>query len=398
MGKISDTTKIAGKFTVKEWKEFRQTLLDFDNENLKAWENAFSIFEQRIETRFLKPIRRILSIGKLEGEGFSAAALQCILVEFLEAFYQGKIYTPTRTEDELENYAKRLGTTKEELENQLQPNEYNSSAKLFRDFLTGHLPFRNEFTPPLANTFYKKIRCGLLHEAATKGGTTIKGKGASLIQTNGNDLVLFRTKFQEALDEFVKSYKQELLVSQERKKAFIRKMDDICQLDRRQYFAYGSNMHVEQLINRVGFIYDKSSGFVNNYSFSYNKKSKDGSSKANLIRSDGNVTHGVCFEIDSEGFQKLQKIEKGYNEIEIPFYSKAGTLVIVKTFMSNSNWDAPPTEEYVNTIIQGARENHLPEEYIEMALTYGSAKSVTSTNETSNKAGKGQELNLPGIE
>jgi hypothetical protein len=248
---------------------------------------------------------------------------------------------------------------------------------LFRDFLTGHSPFREEFTPSLANTFYTKIRCGLLHEAATKGATTIKGDGTSLIQANGNDLILFRTKFQEALEEFVKTYKQELLISHERKKAFIRKMDDICQLERTWYFAYGSNMYIEQLIDRAGFIYEKSSGFVKNYSFSYNKKSKDGSSKANMIYSDGIITHGVCFEIGADGFQKLQRFEKGYNAIEIPFYSTIGSLIIAKTFISNSICDAPPAEEYVNTIIQGARENDLPEEYIETALVYPSYKPIS---------------------
>lgn len=377
MGKITETTKIAGKFTVKQWKELRLTLLDFESDYLQAWENAFSVFAQRIETRFLKPIERILSIGRSEGEGFSVAALQCILVEFLEAFYQGKIYTPSRMEDEIENSAKKLGITKVELENQLQPNEYNSSAKLFRDFLTGHSPFRDAFTQSSANTFYKKIRCGLLHEAATKGGTIIKGKGASIIQVNGNDLILFRTNFQEAIDEFLKAYKQELLISQERKKAFIRKMDDICQLERRQYFAYGSNMHIEQLVERVGLVYEKYSGFVKNYSFSYNKKSKDGSSKANLTRSDGKVTHGVCFEIDADGFQRLKEYEKGYNELEIPFYSTTGDLVIARTFISNSISEAPPIEEYVNTITQGARENNLPEDYIETVLAYPFARPIS---------------------
>lgn len=305
MGRINENTKIAGSFTVEQWKDFRQTLLNFDAENLEAWKEAFSIFEKRIETRFLKPIRCILSIGKFEGEGFSAAALQCILVEFLEAFYQGKIYSPSRTEDELEKYAKKIGISKSDLEKHLQPNEYNSSAKLFRDFLTGHDPFRKEFTQPLANAYYKNIRCGLLHEAATKGGTTInKLKSNSLIRPlSGGDLVLDRTKFQEAIDEFIKAYRQELLISQEHKKAFIRKMDDICQLERRQYFAYGSNMDLKQLTDRVGLIYNKSTGFIKNYAFFYNKKSEDGSSKANIVNSNGYFTYGICFEIDVDGFR-----------------------------------------------------------------------------------------------
>src|SRR6266508_858094 len=145
MGRIKGDTKIASNFTVDHWKRLRLRLLTDDFDNPVAWAEAFDVFFNRIEIRFLNPINKILSISRFEGEGFSASALQCILVEFLEAFYQGKTYTPPRTEEEIQRRANRLGISAETLEAHLQPNEYNSSAKLFRDFLTGHEPFRHEF-------------------------------------------------------------------------------------------------------------------------------------------------------------------------------------------------------------------------------------------------------------
>jgi hypothetical protein len=210
----------------------------------------------------------------------------------------------------------------------------------------------------------------LLHEAATKGGSTIKGRGLSIIQDlGGGDLVFYRTKFQEALDVFLENYKQELLTSRELKIAFILKMDDICQMEHIYYFAYGSNMSLEQLKDRVGTIYDKSTGVIKNYAFSYNKKSKDGSSKANITRSESGSTPGVCVELDLVGFKKLQKIEKGYETIEVPFYSSAGTMIISKTFISKSISNTPPNQDYIDKVVQGARENQLPEEYIETVLS-----------------------------
>ena len=295
-----------------------------------------------------------------------------ILIEFLEAFYRGKTYTPPRMEEETKRRAERLGISREDLEKHLQPNEYQSSAQLFRDFLTSHEPFRQEFTPALANTFYTNIRCGLLHEAATKGATGIKNQqGSSLIQAlPGGDLVLFRTNFQTAINAFISTYKEELLTSKERKEAFIRKMDDLCQMRRVQYFAYGSNMYLKQMNDRASLIYCKSTGFIRNYAFHYNKKSDDGSSKANIVRSADDLTYGVCFEIDEDGFSKVRKKEKGYSETEIAFYTNEGDMIIVKSFISGSISDAAPSEEYMNTIIKGAIENAIPEEYINRVLTF----------------------------
>lgn len=371
MTKIRSDTKIAGDFTVDNWKGLRSRLLEVDFDNPVAWTKAFNVFLKRIETRFLNPINTILSIRRFEGEGFSASALQCILVEFLEAFYQGKTYTPPRTEEEIQRRANRLGISAETLEAHLQPNEYNSSARLFRDFLTGHEPFLREFTPAIANNFYSSVRCGLLHEAATKGATVIRNRnGKSLIQVQaGADLIVYRTNFQSALESFIQAYKEELIASQERKQAFIRKMDDICQLRRIHYFAYGSNMAQIQLKNREVFVHNKERGYIRNYQFKYNKKSKDGSSKANIASLVDALTYGVCFEIDEDGYSTLKTFEKGYDEIEIPCFTIDGRMIISKAFISSSISSAAPTQEYMLSVVEGARENKLPDEYIERILT-----------------------------
>jgi hypothetical protein len=83
--------KIAGNFKVTDWKNLRENLSTDDVENTENWDKVFNIFKVRVETRFLNPINEILRMypdgGK--GEGFSVVALQCILIEFFEAFYKG---------------------------------------------------------------------------------------------------------------------------------------------------------------------------------------------------------------------------------------------------------------------------------------------------------------------
>lgn len=126
---IPNDTAIAPGYEVEDWKKDRIELInDINNDclSLELWKKAYNHFYERIESRFLNPIRWILENGENRGEGFSVVALQCILIEFLESFYQGLIYT-TKKED-------------------LRPFEYNSSKKLFREFLLKHMPFSDYFT------------------------------------------------------------------------------------------------------------------------------------------------------------------------------------------------------------------------------------------------------------
>jgi hypothetical protein len=95
---LAGNVKIAGDYTINDWKTLKKHLPTDTNPNNNCWHEAFNIFELRVKTRFLNPINTILQMypKKGRGEGFSAVALQCILIEFFEAFYQGKIYNPDK--------------------------------------------------------------------------------------------------------------------------------------------------------------------------------------------------------------------------------------------------------------------------------------------------------------
>ncbi len=227
--------KIAGNFRVNDWKELSETLSTDDIQNTENWNKAFNIFKVRVETRFLNPIKEILRMypdgGK--GEGFSVVALQCILLEFFEAFCRGITYKNKNPD----------------------PNKYeysNSYDDIFSKFLNSHPPFSKFFCSHGTNpnnacekistyTFYNKFRCGLLHEAATKdsafiriekreNGKTLDPHHEILIEKLNGKIILYRTPFQKALEKYIEDYKQELMSSSDRRKAFCRKMNELCQL------------------------------------------------------------------------------------------------------------------------------------------------------------------------
>jgi gamma-glutamylcyclotransferase len=86
------------------------------------------------------------------------------------------------------------------------------------------------------------------------------------------------------------------------------------------YFAYGSNLKKEQMDERNVTIYNSHKGYIRDYKLEFNKKSIDGSSKANITESEGEIVWGVCFELDKVGFENLRKHEKGYEETEVVVY------------------------------------------------------------------------------
>jgi len=205
-------TKIAGWKTVRDWNNDKNFLLDFSNS--LAWTDAYrNYFLTRLEDRYLDPLKAIKENGTYKGEGFSIMAIICSLVEFLESTYQGINYRYRRAGDP------PLGTF-----------EYGGSSDIFVSFLTLRSPFNKDFDATKAEDFYKYVRCGLLHEARTKGKWTIWGFNSTdlLIEYKTDEIVVYRDNFLDAVKIFIQHYNTDLLGSNNRKEAFIRKFDNLC--------------------------------------------------------------------------------------------------------------------------------------------------------------------------
>ncbi|MBN2087705.1 hypothetical protein JW758_05130 [Candidatus Peregrinibacteria bacterium] len=209
------TTFIAGRKTVADWNSIKSALADFNNTNL--WTTVYNdFFITRLNDRYLNPIKSIKQDGGYTGEGFSIMTIICSLIEFLETTYQGINYRFRRKGDP-----------------PLGQYEYGASNQIFIDFLTKHNPFNTQFNIHNANDFYKNIRCGLLHEARTNSNWTIWGNSGNgtLIKRTANETIIYRDDFYDALLKFINvHYKSDLLSSNDRKEAFIRKFDNLCEV------------------------------------------------------------------------------------------------------------------------------------------------------------------------
>jgi hypothetical protein len=207
-GSTSPRTVIAGAKTAGDWGRLRRCLSR--RGNLAAWEEAYADFYlARLKTRYLEPIKILQTQLTGQGEGFSIVAIQCSLVEFLEATIQGS-------------------TFKHPSKGKPGPHEYSSSGRLFISFLTEREPFRQHFDASVAKAFYEDIRCGLLHEARTKGGWRIWARTREGNLLDKEKKILYRDNLQTAFEQFLDLYRKDLLRDPELRDAFIRKFDSLC--------------------------------------------------------------------------------------------------------------------------------------------------------------------------
>jgi hypothetical protein len=115
----------------------------------KRQEIAYFVAE-RFRERFLLPVlggnnERCESTLSGYKNGFAMLAIACLMVETLEAFYQGR------------------------------ENTRNKSKQMFLDFFKRWEEFRD--FRPIAENFYYDVRCGILHQAETRNGWVIERVG-----------------------------------------------------------------------------------------------------------------------------------------------------------------------------------------------------------------------------
>ena len=128
--------KISPKYSKADWDSLNL------NYGSKDWNMAVDIFEDRMNGRFFNQIKILeknkdREVGKFAG--FAIIALDCLIIETLQQFYNGQEETPS------------------------------NHSNAFHDFFQKSNVFKAFFTSKGKTfIFYSHIRCGLLHQAQTK--------------------------------------------------------------------------------------------------------------------------------------------------------------------------------------------------------------------------------------
>ena len=128
------------------------------------------------------------------------------------------------------------------------------------------------------------------------------------------------------------------------------------------YFAYGSNMNLEQMKERCPRSNFIGKASLKGYKFAYSGYSHTwGGATANIIESKGEIVRGGLFKIDKECLRKLDECE-GYN-------SKAYDRALLEVQHENGRIyeetyvylrHRTPTDKYRQRVVQGAKDCGLP--------------------------------------
>jgi gamma-glutamylcyclotransferase len=134
-----------------------------------------------------------------------------------------------------------------------------------------------------------------------------------------------------------------------------------------RYFAYGSNLVIERMRERGADFTAARPAVLRDHRLVFDKRSSDGTSRANVERSVGARVYGVVYEMAADGLRALQQFESGYDLVEVLVQSARADggveVVPAKTFLARPDRriSADPSKSYLHMILEGARQHGLPD-------------------------------------
>lgn len=175
------------------------------------------------------------------------------------------------------------------------------------------------------------------------------------------------------------------------------------------YFAYGSNLLIEQMVKRCPESLPLTQGILRDYKLVY-KANPSGRGVADVIESKGDKVYGAIYEVTANDLKKLDRYEGRptvYDRHIIKVETRKGMIKCIVYLMEPQYTFALPQVEYFKKIFNGYGDWILPQKH----LTEGYSKfkvevskmpkpkiSVTKNNTKNNnssKPNKGKSKNKP---
>lgn len=130
------------------------------------------------------------------------------------------------------------------------------------------------------------------------------------------------------------------------------------------YFAYGSNLSPARMRERVAGAASLGAARLPGFRLALDKRGADGSGKANLHESPGDAVWGALYALGPADWLRLDGFEPGYERIRVEVEWR-GSRRAAWTYASRQLTPEPvPRAWYKRLIVEGARVQGLPEEWI----------------------------------
>jgi len=135
------------------------------------------------------------------------------------------------------------------------------------------------------------------------------------------------------------------------------------------YFAYGSNMSVARLQQRVPSALALDLAVLKGHRLMFHKAGRDGSAKCDAAPSprQTDAVHGVLYHMDPRHKPRLDEAEglgRGYGHKMISVQRSNGSISVALTYYATDiDMTLRPYSWYLEHVMRGAREHSLPELY-----------------------------------
>lgn len=141
------------------------------------------------------------------------------------------------------------------------------------------------------------------------------------------------------------------------------------------FFAYSSNMNADRLMGRGVKFVSKETAYIDNYTIKFNKKSVDGTTKANIVASENERIYGILYKMHAGELNKLDNIEGvtsgHFRRQSVPVCTAKGEVFMADVYMANEKYvcadeSVMPSRQHIHTIINAAVDNKFDPSYIEL--------------------------------
>ncbi len=136
------------------------------------------------------------------------------------------------------------------------------------------------------------------------------------------------------------------------------------------YFAYGSNLWIEQMIERIGAIGQGDRrpkvAHLANHRLVFQHLDGGGPAFANIL-CPGDGVLGVVYRCSPAALEKLDHYEQGYERQPITVTDHQGEVIHAIAYVIRPTPGVQigkPSAEYLQRILTGAKQHGLPEAYI----------------------------------
>lgn len=141
-------------------------------------------------------------------------------------------------------------------------------------------------------------------------------------------------------------------------------------MDTMLYFAYGSNMSIPRLTERLPSAQAVTCARLYKHRLKFHKRGQDGSGKCDIESTFNtqDVVHGVVYQIarpDKPALDSKEGLGSGYEEKNVTVISPNCEVLVASTYYATRiDVSLAPYDWYKEHVLRGAHEHSLPPEYI----------------------------------